>query len=372
MLSEIKDFMIKICDLIYKPLKILDHAIKYNKFVEPYYFKFTLKFIPIISKFNSNNVTLLIILFEILPRIFLVVFLCRDIFIFHKLENFYKIILIGLLPFIFRYLSYTIKDILNYYIEKLENKYEFVFIFEKDYEFEMSRKQNTKAVFHYERVTIKEFIEIKKENFIAWILDEVTYEYVGYPYLYDHLYEDYCLKKYNEINIKRLTELDMQETKQLFHEIIPQIIDLQLFEEQFHAVKEKKYIKYIKSSIFSIYLICWSYILIISYITYPIILPKLDYLWTNLKLYLCKKEDIFAGADYYSIRKNMITPQSISYLIMYIFLIILYLLNSIFINKIFLIFITISLNIFNSYLYMQDPFTNDYNYNILFDYLNDV
>jgi hypothetical protein len=43
-------------------------------------------------------------------------------------------------------------------------------------------QDETKAKYHYTEATIKEYIEIKYENYIDWILDTVSYEYITHPF----------------------------------------------------------------------------------------------------------------------------------------------------------------------------------------------
>jgi hypothetical protein len=147
----------EILDIIYKPLKTLDHTIKYNKYIKIYYYKICfniLTFITNIVKVKYKFVLIFVFCMQILPRIILVIFLLVDTFYYHKLEYFYKVVLIGLLPFIFNYLKYCLKDIYEQWILNLENSYIGVRIFEENYEFDDARKGNTKAIYHHEKKTI--------------------------------------------------------------------------------------------------------------------------------------------------------------------------------------------------------------------------
>ena len=135
-----------IINLIWKPLTLLDHTIKYNKYTIKYYHIIIRYIITYIDDQTNNWRIGCIIIFHVIPRIILVVFLLADTFYFHKLEIFYKIILIGLLPLTFRYIEYSLKDIYHHWIEELSKEYNKVIIFEKGFEHDISRKSETEAV----------------------------------------------------------------------------------------------------------------------------------------------------------------------------------------------------------------------------------
>jgi hypothetical protein len=130
------------------------------------------------------------------------------------LENLVVIIFYTFKCYKSRYIRYSIKDIYNPWIECLESKYSSVVIFEEDYEYDISRKDETKAKYNDTKATIKEYIEIKYENYIAWILDKVSYEYVAEPYVHTHKYDGL------------LTDEDYDDIDKEFHELLPKIIEL--------------------------------------------------------------------------------------------------------------------------------------------------
>lgn len=317
----IKEIATYFRDMIYKPLKTLDQFVKYNKIIEPYYYAFSLQSIGKILKLTSTSQKIIIFSLQIFPRIILVIFLLADTFYFNKLEIFYKVVLIGLLPFIFRYIKYSFKEISNHFIQKLENKYYFVYIFEENCDYTYDNDNKTKAIHHYKRATIKEYIEIKYENVVAWLSNKVNFEYTGDPYLHSALQKQYCLQKYNN-EVAPMTKQDEQIVSKLFYELTDIIIELKLFYNKFELINEQIYFKITKTIIYLLYSICWSYILSISFYYYPITLTMFNYLINNIQLYLTMPENPFIDHTF-SQNTNMITPESIYNLIKMIIIVII-------------------------------------------------
>lgn len=111
---------------------MLDHAIKYNKYIKPYYDNIMFKVIAFLEdNLADKKMTIFIYIFQIIPRFILVAFLLVDTFWFHKLELLYKIILIGLLPFIFRYFNHSLKNLYGQWVLDLEDAYSEVYVHEQ-------------------------------------------------------------------------------------------------------------------------------------------------------------------------------------------------------------------------------------------------
>ena len=311
--SESNPIFTLLMDQIYKPFTVLDRFIKYNKYTKVYYHEIILLFIKLIKKIEAYHILGFILFMRIIPRIILVTFLLLDTFYFHKLEIFYKVVLIGILPFIFRYLKYSIKDMYEYYVEEIEHHYSEVTVYEKGYEGLISRKRKTEAIHHFTIVSIKEYIDIKYENELYYLFKEVTYQYIGRPFSHEHFYKEYRRIKYND-SITKLTYHDYQEMNKLFYKLIPIIIELKSCLFKIRIEEEEIIMKWSKVLIFSMYLICWGYILVISYYYYPVELSGFKYLVRNVMRYLCNYDNYFTGVDQYSLNKNLITKESLKYI----------------------------------------------------------
>ena len=283
-------------DFIWKPLTILDHAIKYNKYTKNRYYSLVRWFIDYTDQQTNNWHRFIILSFHVIPRVILVVFLLADTFYFHKLEIFYKIILIGLLPLTFRYIEYSLKDIYHHWIEELSKEYNKVIIFEKGFEHDISRKSETEAIFHFEIITIEEYIEIMFDTDIDRLGEIINYEYTGYAFCTTETYKSYE-KKFKK-PIESWSTEDIEEVQTLFKESTAELISLKFTLENLRMLKKERKIRWPKIIIFSLYLLCWGYILIISYYNYPVELVMFKNVVQYIMEHFIKTEDPFTGIIY--------------------------------------------------------------------------
>lgn len=286
MLNEFSEY-------IFKPLTTLDHLIKYNFFIKPYYYNFMKKFASTVFTFPDTYIKKFIFFVEIFPRIILVSFLLVDTYYFQRVEIFYKVVLIGLLPFIWRYIKYSIKDLYNHWILQLEDKYSKVVIYEEGYQIDKSRVGNTDAIFHRQDATIKEYIEIKIKNFIEYTHDVVTYEYNAFPLVKRQVEDSYNLEKYNGKQ-KYLKVEDYTVLEALYYELMPNIINLKFYLSCFEIFSYyTKMLKWPKIAIFISYFLCWGFMVAISYWFYPLELKKAKVLILKFMFYLMNIENPF-------------------------------------------------------------------------------
>ena len=295
----------------WKPLTTLDHFIKYNTYCKTSYYNFMMRMQKYWDELPERWHYSVILGFQIIPRIILVSFLLVDTFYFQKVELFYKVVLIGLLPFAFRYIQYCFEDFYDYLVKQLTDKYDLVMMYEKGYSGRLSHKDTTNAIWHYESVSVELYIEIIYVTRLENARDKTSIEYVAEPLSKDHV----CIKYEQEINkpMANWTRKDYEELNKLFFELSPKIHSLKLTRELFQNLKQQKKVKYPKIIIFSMYFICWSYILLISYNNYPIELPMFKYLITNFMNYLING-DLFTD-HLYSVNENLITIQNVKCLI---------------------------------------------------------
>jgi hypothetical protein len=305
--------MSEFVNIIYKPLITLDHAIKYNKFIKSYYYNFMLKLVNVVekSKINNNELEAIIFFIQIVPRIILVIFLFLDTFYFQKLEIFYKIVLIGLFPLIFRYFKYSCKDILEQWTLDLEAHYEHVRVFEINYDFDKHRIENEDPIFHKAKKTIREYIEIKYQNMFDFSKAEVTYQYESTPHYTKEYYKQYILETYKVTEIKMRTIADIDALRVLYYKLMPKILEIKLFNFQLQLCNERFLIKNTKVVIFGTYLICWGYILLRCYIHLPVDFLMFKYFMNNLMLYLYLNENPFAELYWGSLNENLITIEAL-------------------------------------------------------------
>jgi hypothetical protein len=227
------DTLSRIIDYIYKPLKVLDESIKENTRVT-YYHEI---FIEALSK-NSLSYSKIYYLFNIVPRLVLVMVLSLDTFYFHHLEYLYKIILIGLLIFLYKYFIYSLKYAKEYYILKLE-------------------KITNKIMTNYNKDpndTDWSFLDVR--DFIDIQTDSIFYN--QHKYMTNPIPSGAYLALFA---LGTKAEQMQAEHHKLLNIIVPISVHLEEFDLRNNFNSK---IKYIKIGIFTTYLICWSYILIVS------------------------------------------------------------------------------------------------------------
>lgn len=254
-------FMEKFMYIYLSAMSVFDNLFKNNKYSKPYYYKLSTF---LINKVHPKYLTITVFVFNILPRSILVFLLLLDMFYFCKLQIFFNFILLGIFPLLYRYYKYSFHNLKQHYLEELENKYEQVLIFEEGFEFDIKKKTEY-AKYHHQFVSIRKYFEIKYENFIQWLLDKTNqqFQYIGYPYFKDEIYENYLSQKYNNINAE-LTNEDRKLLRKTFEETLPLLLTMQIYIDNMLLTENEKIIKWPKIMILTIYLICWSYFLIVS------------------------------------------------------------------------------------------------------------
>jgi hypothetical protein len=274
-ISTFSNLIVRLVKIIYKPLITLDKTIKYN-LLENIYYDFSL-FITSRMSIKSRYKPFIISIFQVIPRAIMVLFLLADTFYFHKLATFYNVILLGIFPLIYRYLKYSINEIYEHYIELLEEKYEKVRIYEKEYKeqyggyFDDKDISKSAAEHHNKKVTIKEYIEIKFEADVERSCNITNICYEAEPYVKKEIEELFKMIKYEtQDKKKRLSLKDYEEIDKLFYNLIYHILNIKVFLEDLAAWENDRKIRYIKAFIFSLYFICWSYILYVSYKANPV------------------------------------------------------------------------------------------------------
>jgi hypothetical protein len=241
--SNISNFI----DYIYKPLKVLDESIKTNPLINIYHKKTIEYFISIL---NEKNYTYIYYFFNIFPRIILITFLSIDIFWFHHMKYFYKIILVGLLIFIYKYFIYSLKYAKELYTISIECIVE-----------EIMTDHGGDIVNNWTFISVRDFIQIQSESIF----------YDKHKYLCNPQMHLFYMKKFPP-------KTPVQEMKKESLSLLNNAISISVHIEEFDLLHSfNKLIKYTKIVIFSTYLICWSYILVISVPFLPV--NAFEWLW---------------------------------------------------------------------------------------------
>lgn len=286
--SDFKYIMSEMITFILLPLTMLDQQLKTLPFIEDFYNKFIIN----LSYKLSYIITYYYYFIIIIPKITLLLVLLVDTYYFHKLHYIYNIILIGSMLLLNTYLMYSLKSSKETLLNKLESylpqgKVFITMTLEMIPLYEHVKKRNlTKEELEWEEfpptftVNIKEFIEYQ----IKFKVDEIPYTILGTSELYD---KHFC-KKYNInppirlfrhplYNNRILEDLKKQEQD------IKQISIILFIYELINNFDPS--ITKIKLLITANYLLCWVYILIISFHTLNIsdFMQMLNWTWRDLE-----------------------------------------------------------------------------------------
>jgi hypothetical protein len=274
------EFLINLLQVVSKPFTFLDLEIKY-KLLKNYYAKFFLFIVPLLDDLTPNQCKIIYYCFNIIPRGFLVLLFILDVFYFNKLEIFYYFIFLGIFPLIYTYILYSLNLFYEGYLKYLEARYVDVRLLEKGNNYpgywaqwphktpqeeeEYNEVHSPLAVYHDKIVTLREYIKIQYAVFIAWDEHEkdTRYEYEGYAYATELYYTQY--KKKTEKTF--LDTEDYEIIKTDFNLFMPKLVVLYTFIELNKLTQSQKIFVNIKVFIYSLYFVCWVYIIYLSYLT---------------------------------------------------------------------------------------------------------
>lgn len=252
-------FIKQLSDNIYLPLQALDQYIKNLTFIRKSYNQ---GIIYVTRNERYKNIKLFYYFFAITPRIFLLTTLLLDVFIFSQLVYIYKIIFIGVLILLGKYIIYTLKYAKDAFISNFKDSISITM----DYEY---ASHLVACEEEEEDEDIPETLVISLEKLISFQTEAILehnkpYPYVALPTKYDDIF-------YEKRNIPIPRKFTLKEIDQR----INNILQISLFIASYDKVKDSSNkIKNLKVLIYLNYFICWTYILIVS-------LPSLYYasLW---------------------------------------------------------------------------------------------
>ena len=250
------DLLKNIVNIIYKPLKILDQTLKKNVIVKFYYTKIQKFILTVIHRFIVPKVVnpylKIVITFEILPRVFIGSTLALDVFYFHELHYIYNVVYISIVILVAKYLKYSFAYAKEQYILFLEEITDGILT--------NHTYPEDDPLFLYER-SVREFIDIQTD---AIVLGESTYTYS--PITSDK--HSLAFRKRNNLPLTtKEYQLTLNELKLLhkdFYDVMEIAVPLSVYLEEYRYAENYSRLRYTKVVIFSLYLICWLYILIIS------------------------------------------------------------------------------------------------------------
>jgi hypothetical protein len=265
--------------LIFQPLYALDYIIRDTLFNVT---KSVIRLLPYITFDNPRSTFLLYFFLNFIPRIFLLILFILDIFYFKKLELMYLFIWLGFIPLFIRYVKYILEQTKEDYILYLEPLYE-------GYPIPKNEEQKKEWADMYPNggTNYRSYTRSITDLKCALLCIYNDYNYGGIPNL-DILVKYYPDKKlyfdgdYDEIwrDIEKVGDIKREVGKRDFYDLMPLILILDVFLFNYNYVietgngltayeikyniKRRFLLKYWNIGIYSVYLISWVYILVIS------------------------------------------------------------------------------------------------------------
>lgn len=251
------DIITIIVDTLFVPLDALDNAIKDLYYIKLFYPKVL---IWIAHKgIRIFQTTIFETCFFIIPRIILISVFLVDIFYFSKLNYIYYVLVsMGVILFIRRYFIYS----LNKFIQQLLNILKLdIKTITTTYEFGIHPSEWPEN-FNPEEENddyISETMALDVNIFVEYYVRKKVYEdyepNIDFLWQTKHFYKKYLIKNDTE---KELEKLRLKKK-------LKELCGVAILKEHIKNIsQDNKYIKISKIVIFSLYLICWVYILIKS------------------------------------------------------------------------------------------------------------
>jgi hypothetical protein len=301
----------KLLDIMFIPLNQLDKSFKNMPFIKRHYEKILIKILPLLE-YMINKTDLFFILFWIIPRITLLLALGLDIFYFAKFEHRYKFVFIGLFLLFNRCFKYSLKNTKNQmyediklFIDSISTKY-YQYVHPSELAPDFDPEDEDEGL-----LWIDTSMELPLDVFLEHRVEYLIYKGIDNKYSVTHstyCHEYFQMRYLGFLLPKRRADLskeelknyktvfgNLDETREYLHTKRQEYIDpkvhllvrITVLLEYYNKTTNKtpKY-KYLKIVIFTGYLICWLYVLIISY-------PNISMEeWNKLILYLEKYKDL--------------------------------------------------------------------------------
>jgi hypothetical protein len=269
---------------IFKPLIALDQSIKKHTLINPYYKRFIIYLVYKLDRI-LNKSEIYYYMFAIFPRLILVTALSIDTFCFHKLFYIYKILLIGLLLLLNRYIIYSLKYAKEHFITQLEPliytpyvRYDHKICAEVYYngdeeaaddeydadtgmslELKYLIKYGSESIYYYDKSLTYTIMSNSKYKEIYCKKHNIPFPYNANNLVSDSVWTQINQEVNQKIdNILKISVLLL--SYQLYHEFTPEI-------------------KRMKVLIFTNYLLCWLFILVVS-------IPTFSFVFSICSLYL--------------------------------------------------------------------------------------
>ena len=262
-------------EFLYTPLESFDAALKHGWDSNAFVLNLSKK-----VEYFIKDTNLFYWCLFILPRVILVTILSIDIFFFHQLKYIYYALFLTVPIMLRKYIIYSFKITKKHLVAQLEHWFSHVSTpyvegvhpdedpDDPDYEYDPYRNMS---------LPLGIFVDFQAKN-IVYQGAPAEYSY----YFSDYYYNVFC-KKHNILDKQVISEpywsFVKHDKNTIYQKKIEEIITLACLIEYYNKTHNNNTMfRYIKIIIFSLYFICWSYILITG-------LPNVDWIQVALTLW---------------------------------------------------------------------------------------
>jgi len=239
---------------IYLPLEALDHYLKDLSYINKAY-KRCIVFLAFNLHYFIVSTNLFYYIFEILPRILLVTVLFTDIFGHHELYFIYKFLLLGAFILFSKYVKYSFKYAKEHFIKSFQEEVNIIMAYEYAIQVMEDQPPEDEDEDDYIPETMVVPLAIFMEFQTTTFINQQNY----YPYVtVQTRCDDSYYTKRNLVQPRKFTSEEI-DTR------VKNILQLSLLIAYYDLTQTNHNVKILRVLIFFNYLICWLYILLMSF-----------------------------------------------------------------------------------------------------------
>ena len=282
--------LLEVIKKIYYPLIVLDKVFKSNVVIKKIIIKllfygslFTKKYK--LYLYMNQNVFQLV--FFHLPKFILLFVFCLDVFYFNEIKLFYYFIWLTLLPILFDYILYLIKGELENQIEYLEKTFYILVLSTgndgNDYFVSPSNLKCINEFFDRYILHAKYFIEAQVMN-LTFNYDLLKYDCIETGEAREIYAEEHHIQLPSLSVFEPRSDEISKNIFEEFHELMPMAINVTSFFENYKFIKQESIkTKKLNIMIMLMYLFCWVYIFLVSFVNFEVLVSCISNIIDNIE-----------------------------------------------------------------------------------------
>lgn len=261
--STYNEITIKFLEILYIPLIAFDKYLKEKPFIKDINTK-VLIFLSKQKFWQYADGLFFFYFFQIFPRVVLITAFVIDVFYFHYIYFLYKVILIGLLLFIGRYLKYSFKALKERMMEEHSHKIKVLLEFYTA--LRILGEEDNEDEYAEEDINVDRRLSVPLDKFLD---KQIHYKILNmdlddYEVRFSPSYFKYFTKEYRQLGYNTNYGDDYMDLKFKLGLIVKDIVDISYIVAYLDDKAAYKCIRYLKILIFTNYFIIWLYIIIVS------------------------------------------------------------------------------------------------------------